>query len=245
MERSSSLPVGELPVERATRKVARGAAPGVVDSGVVREVTGEADAGLDHGPALPGAWPGGLPCPWKRGMVDTVACRESTRGKRQSQRSRPPLDQVADRGRLGCRVGWRSACGSGPTWWWPPPPWPWRRCSSPLGGASRRWWIGASTAASTMPPGRSRRSAPACVTRSTWTRSRMSCWAWSTRPCSQRPLRYGSDQRHRPSRVVDNEEAGATPTRLDPLHAIYGPATPMTANMAVELWVRLSARYRC
>ena len=35
------------------------------------------------------AWPGGLPCPWTRGTVDTVACRETTRGKRQSQRGRP------------------------------------------------------------------------------------------------------------------------------------------------------------
>ena len=26
--------------------------------------------------------PGGLPCPWNRGTVDTVACRKSTRGKR-------------------------------------------------------------------------------------------------------------------------------------------------------------------
>ncbi len=30
---------------------------------------------------LPVAWPGGLPCPWNRGTVDTVACRESTRGQ--------------------------------------------------------------------------------------------------------------------------------------------------------------------
>jgi hypothetical protein len=37
----------------------------------------------------PDAWPGGLPCPWNRGTVDTVACRETTRGKRWSQRSRP------------------------------------------------------------------------------------------------------------------------------------------------------------
>jgi hypothetical protein len=28
------------------------------------------------------AWPGGLPCPWTRGTVDTVACRETTGGKR-------------------------------------------------------------------------------------------------------------------------------------------------------------------
>jgi hypothetical protein len=35
------------------------------------------------------AWPGGLPCRWNRGPVDTVACRESPRGKPKSQRSRP------------------------------------------------------------------------------------------------------------------------------------------------------------
>ena len=35
------------------------------------------------------AWPVGLPCPWTRGTVATVACRKSTRGKRYSQRSRP------------------------------------------------------------------------------------------------------------------------------------------------------------
>jgi hypothetical protein len=31
---------------------------------------------------LPVAWPGGLPCPWTRGTVDTVACRKAARGKR-------------------------------------------------------------------------------------------------------------------------------------------------------------------
>src|SRR5215216_3244194 len=38
---------------------------------------------------LSDAWPGGLPCPWNRGTVDTVACRKAARGKRWSQRSRP------------------------------------------------------------------------------------------------------------------------------------------------------------
>jgi hypothetical protein len=42
-------------------------------------------------------WPDGLPCPWTRGTVDTVACRESTRGKRWSQRSRPWI-RTADHG---------------------------------------------------------------------------------------------------------------------------------------------------
>jgi len=40
-----------------------------------------------------------------------VACREATRGKRQSQRTQPSLDQAAERARRGCRVGWWSACG--------------------------------------------------------------------------------------------------------------------------------------
>jgi len=35
------------------------------------------------------AWPGGLPCPWNLGTVDTVACQETAGGKRWSQRSRP------------------------------------------------------------------------------------------------------------------------------------------------------------
>jgi hypothetical protein len=34
-------------------------------------------------------WPGGLPCPWTRGTVDAVACRETTGGKQWSLRSRP------------------------------------------------------------------------------------------------------------------------------------------------------------
>src|SRR5215211_773120 len=65
--------------------------------GVVGEVAGEAHAGLGHGASLLNAWPGGLPCPWNRGTVDTVACCKTTRGKRWSQRSRP-CDQ-------DCRAG--------------------------------------------------------------------------------------------------------------------------------------------
>ena len=52
---------------------------------------------------------------------------------------------------------------------WPAPPWPWRRCSSRCAGASSGWWTGGSTGAATTPPRPSRRSAPACATRSTWT----------------------------------------------------------------------------
>jgi hypothetical protein len=70
-------------------------------------------------PPLPVAWPGGLPCPWTRGAVDTVACRKTPRGKRQSQRSRPRM-KVAGYSRLRCRVGWRRlglgrACQHRPT----------------------------------------------------------------------------------------------------------------------------------
>src|SRR5918992_2962846 len=64
---------------------------GVADLGVVGEVAGEAHARVGHDVPLPDAWPGGLPCPWNRGTVDTAACREATRGTRWSQRSRPAI----------------------------------------------------------------------------------------------------------------------------------------------------------
>ena len=51
---------------------------------------------------------------------------------------------------------------------------------------------------------------------STWTRSPPSCWPSLTKPCSQRRLPYGSDQRHSLRRVVNGEQADGTPTRLDP-----------------------------
>jgi hypothetical protein len=38
--------------------------------------------------------------------VDTVACLESTRGERWSQRSRPDWIRSPAMSRLGCRVGW-------------------------------------------------------------------------------------------------------------------------------------------
>jgi hypothetical protein len=78
---------------------------------------------------------------------------------------------------------------------WPARPWRWRPCSNRPGAASRRWWIGVSTGASTTPPGRSRRSAPACATRSTWTRSQPSCWRWCTRPWNPPRRRCGCDRR--------------------------------------------------
>src|SRR5919108_4631956 len=34
-------------------------------------------------------WPGGLLCPWTRGTVDALACREAAGGKPRSERSRP------------------------------------------------------------------------------------------------------------------------------------------------------------
>src|SRR4029450_8343638 len=89
------------------------AALGVADLGVVGQVAGEADAGLGHGVPLPVAWPGGLPCPWTRGTVDTVACRETPRGKRQSQRSQPDSIKLPTVGRLRSWLGWWGACGWG------------------------------------------------------------------------------------------------------------------------------------
>ena len=76
---------------------------------------------------------------------------------------------------------------------WPARPWPWRRCSSQPGAASRRSWIGASTAASTTRPRPSRCSRPACVIRSTWIRFPPSCWRSLTRPWSRLGSRCGFD----------------------------------------------------
>jgi len=73
---------------------------------------------------LPGAWPGGLPCPWTRGTVDAVACRKTTRGKRQSQRSRPCMKFAGPRsaqepgwlvGRLRLGVGHASTVRPDPS----------------------------------------------------------------------------------------------------------------------------------
>jgi hypothetical protein len=62
----------------------------------------------------------------------------------------------------------------------------------PARRASRRWWTGALTGASTTRPGSSRRSARDSGTSSTWTRCRPSCWRWSTRRCSRPRHRCGS-----------------------------------------------------
>jgi hypothetical protein len=72
-----------------------------------------------------------------------------------------------------------------PNWRWLVRPWPWPPCSSRPAAASNRWWIGVSTAASTTPSRPSRRSPPACATRSTSTPSAASCWRSWTRPCSR------------------------------------------------------------
>src|SRR5512132_565875 len=76
----------------------------------------------------------------------------------------------------GSCSGWAGCCPRAPAWPWPPPPWPWPRCSSQPAATSSRPWIGASTDATTTPPKPSRRSAPGCAIRSTWTRCRPSCW---------------------------------------------------------------------
>jgi hypothetical protein len=89
------------------------------------------------------------------------------------------------------------AVGRGtPSWRWPAPPWPWRHCSSRPAAASRRRWIGASTAASTTRPRPSRPTASACATRSTSTPSRPSCWRSWTRPSSPPRSCSGFDPPH-------------------------------------------------
>jgi hypothetical protein len=57
-----------------------------------------------------------------------------------------------------------------PSWAVAGPPWPWPRCSDQPAVASRWWLTGASTDVGTTPPRRSRCSAGACASRSTWTR---------------------------------------------------------------------------
>jgi hypothetical protein len=105
---------------------------------------------------------------------------------------------------------------------WPLPPWPWPACSSPPVGASRPRLTAASTGASTTPPGPWRPSAPGFGMRSTWARSRPTCWRWSTRQCSPPLHPCGSSPQFRSSQRVKAKEARLTPTELDPLHAIYG-----------------------
>jgi hypothetical protein len=64
---------------------------------------------------------------------------------------------------------WANCWAATPPWWSPPPPWWSPPRSSPPAAASSRPSTAASTAAATTPPRRSRRSAPGCGSRSTWT----------------------------------------------------------------------------
>jgi hypothetical protein len=90
-----------------------------------------------------------------------------------------------------CSAGWAATRRP---WRWPAPPWRWRRCSSRPGAAPRQWWTGASTGASMTRPRPSRRSPPACATRSTGTPYRPSSWRWWSRPWSRPGSRCGSDR---------------------------------------------------
>jgi hypothetical protein len=90
-----------------------------------------------------------------------------------------------------------------PVWWWPRRPWRWRRCSSRPAAASRPRWTGGSTGDTRTPLRRSRRSAPGCASRSTWTRWPPSCWPWSSRRCTRPERRCGCGHRmHRRPRLV-------------------------------------------
>jgi hypothetical protein len=71
-------------------------------------------------------------------------------------------------------AGWCSGsaccCPKAPAWPWPRRRWLWPQCSSRPAAASRMRSTGASTAAATTPPARSRRSLIGCGRRSTWRR---------------------------------------------------------------------------
>jgi hypothetical protein len=92
---------------------------------------------------------------------------------------------------------------------WPAPPWPLLPCSSQLAAASRPWWTGALTGAAMTPHGRWTPLRPGCATKWTWTRSRLSCWAWSTRRWSRTWCRCGYDRRRNAPRppAVDAYQA--------------------------------------
>jgi hypothetical protein len=111
-------------------------------------------------------------------------------------------------------LGWASSWAGSPPWWWQPRPWPWRRCSSRPAAASRQSWIGGSTGDATTRHGSSRASGPACATRSTSTPSRLSCWRWSTRPCSRPRRRCGCghhENRHAyPQALWPRDDTGGT-----------------------------------
>jgi hypothetical protein len=89
-----------------------------------------------------------------------------------------------------------------------------------------RPWTDASTGAATTPPRRSRRSASACATTSTWTRPRPSCWRWSTRPWNRPKPHSGSD-------APPNDSGG-----------YEQPASDRTSPARLLLWA-LCADQRC
>jgi hypothetical protein len=91
---------------------------------------------------------------------------------------------------------WSASARARRAGWSPPRPWPQRRCSGRPAAGSRPRWTGGSTGAATTRPRRSRRSAPDFAMRWTWTRSRPSCWPWSTRRCSRPMSRAGFDLPH-------------------------------------------------
>jgi hypothetical protein len=109
-----------------------------------------------------------------------------------------------------------------------PRPWPWPRCFSRLAAAFRRWWIDASTAAAMTRPGRSRPSAGACATRSSWTPSQPSYSRWWIKPCGRPLYRSGSNQRHRRAARTEkreqiNHDAGMTPCMPCTFSALHTP----------------------
>ena len=61
--------------------------------------------------------------------------------------------------------------------------------------------IGGSTGDAMTRQGSSRGSVPACATRSTSTPSRLTCWEWSTRPCSRPQHRCGCGHPPEPPRI--------------------------------------------
>ena len=69
--------------------------------------------------------------------------------------------------------------------------------------------------------GSSRGSGPTCATRSTSTPSRLTCWRWSTRPCSRPRHRCGYDRKRRRERLVSpwrsNEPEGRNDRQPDDL----------------------------
>jgi hypothetical protein len=126
-----------------SRNMARAIPPsGVADLRVVGEVAGEADGCLGHGASL--LMPGRAVCPalGPRGTVDTVACHQSTRGKRWSQRRRPYWNGSPAMGGSGAELvggvlaagGWACQELSGQI----PPPWVWWENEAPATRTARR-----------------------------------------------------------------------------------------------------------